>query len=116
MNALYNVCYLQMILSYSTLPKMVSSKLLTGFRMHALLPERKSVQQKKKPCACPDNQSSAFSKLMEYHLNSQINPSTSASHSQVTADNSELDIRIGKASAVMRQLHRSVVLKREFCT
>ena len=26
---------------------------------------------------------------------------------------SELDIRIGKASAVMRQLHRSVVLKRE---
>ena len=35
----YNVCYLQMILCYSTLPKMVSSKLLTGFRMHALLPE-----------------------------------------------------------------------------
>ena len=30
--------------------------------------------------------------------------------------NSELDIRIGKASAVMRQLHRSVVLKRELCT
>ena len=29
--------------------------------------------------------------------------------------NSELDIRIGKASAVMRQLHRSVVLKRELC-
>ena len=22
---------------------------------------------KQKPCACPDNQSSAFSKLMEYH-------------------------------------------------
>ena len=30
--------------------------------------------------------------------------------------NSELDIRIAKASAVMRQLHRSVVLKRELCT
>ena len=30
--------------------------------------------------------------------------------------NSELDIRIGKASVVMRQLHRSVVLKRELCT
>ena len=30
--------------------------------------------------------------------------------------NSELDIRIGKASAVMRQLHRSVVLKRELRT
>ena len=30
--------------------------------------------------------------------------------------NSELDISIGKASAVMRQLHRSVVLKRELCT
>ena len=30
--------------------------------------------------------------------------------------NSELDIRIGKASAVMRQLKRSVVLKRELCT
>ena len=30
--------------------------------------------------------------------------------------NSKLDIRIGKASAVMRQLHRSVVLKRELCT
>ena len=30
--------------------------------------------------------------------------------------NSELDIRIGKTSAVMRQLHRSVVLKRELCT
>ena len=30
--------------------------------------------------------------------------------------NSELDIRIRKASAVMRQLHRSVVLKRELCT
>ena len=30
--------------------------------------------------------------------------------------NSELDIRIGKASAVMRELHRSVVLKRELCT
>ena len=30
--------------------------------------------------------------------------------------NSELDIRIGKASAVMRQLHRSVLLKRELCT
>ena len=30
--------------------------------------------------------------------------------------NSELDIRIGKASAVLRQLHRSVVLKRELCT
>ena len=31
--------------------------------------------------------------------------------------NSELNIRIGKASAVMRQLHRSVVLKRELiCT
>ena len=29
--------------------------------------------------------------------------------------NSELDIRIGKASAVMRQLHRSVALKRELC-
>ena len=37
----------------------------------------------------------------------------------VTSDgrqNSELDIRIGKASAVMRQLHRSVVPKRELCT
>ena len=30
--------------------------------------------------------------------------------------NSELDIRIGKTSAVMHQLHRSVVLKRELCT
>ena len=30
--------------------------------------------------------------------------------------NSELDIGIRKASAVMRQLHRSVVLKRELCT
>ena len=30
--------------------------------------------------------------------------------------NSKLDIRIGKASAVMRQLHRPVVLKRELCT
>ena len=30
--------------------------------------------------------------------------------------NSELDIRIGKASAVMRQLHQSVVLKQELCT
>ena len=30
--------------------------------------------------------------------------------------NSELDIRIGKASAVMRQLHRSVILKWELCT
>ena len=30
--------------------------------------------------------------------------------------NSELDIRTGKASAVMHQLHRSVVLKRELCT
>ena len=30
--------------------------------------------------------------------------------------NSELDIYIGKASAVVRQLHRSVVLKRELCT
>ena len=28
----------------------------------------------------------------------------------------KLDTRIGKASAVMRQLHRSVVLKRELCT
>ena len=37
----------------------------------------------------------------------------------VTSDdrqNSELDIRIGKASAVMRQLHLSVVLKRKLCT
>ena len=30
--------------------------------------------------------------------------------------NSELDICIGKASTVMRQLHRSVVLKWELCT
>ena len=30
--------------------------------------------------------------------------------------NSELDMHIGKASAVMRQLHRFVVLKRELCT
>ena len=30
--------------------------------------------------------------------------------------NSELDIGIGKASAVMRQLNRSVVLKRKLCT
>ena len=30
--------------------------------------------------------------------------------------NSELDSHIGKASAVARQLHRSVVLKRELCT
>ena len=30
--------------------------------------------------------------------------------------NSELDIRIGKTSAVIRQVHRSVVLKRELCT
>ena len=30
--------------------------------------------------------------------------------------NSELDIRTGKASAVMRKLHRFVVLKRELCT
>ena len=30
--------------------------------------------------------------------------------------NSELDICIDKASAVMRQLHQSVVLKRELCT
>ena len=30
--------------------------------------------------------------------------------------NSELDIRIGKASEVMHQLHRSVILKRELCT
>ena len=28
----------------------------------------------------------------------------------------ELDTRIGKASTVMRQLYRSVVLKRELCT
>ena len=31
-------------------------------------------------------------------------------------ENSEMDIHIGKASAVMRQLHRSVVLKWELCT
>ena len=30
--------------------------------------------------------------------------------------NNELDTRIGKASAVMRQLYQSVVLKRELCT
>ena len=30
--------------------------------------------------------------------------------------NSELDIRMVNPSAVMRQLHRSVVLKRELCT
>ena len=30
--------------------------------------------------------------------------------------NSEWDIRIGKASAVMHQLHRSVVLKQQLCT
>ena len=30
--------------------------------------------------------------------------------------NSKMNIRIGKTSAVMRQLHRSVVLKRELCT
>ena len=30
--------------------------------------------------------------------------------------NSELDNRITKASAIIRQLHRSMVLKREFCT
>ena len=40
-------------------------------------------------------------------------------HVSFTSDgrqNSELDIPIGKAIAVMRQLHRSVVLKRELCT
>ena len=26
-----------------------------------------SIQQKQKPCACPDNQNSALSKVMEYH-------------------------------------------------
>ena len=31
-------------------------------------------------------------------------------------ENSELDIRIEKANAVMRQIHQSVVLKRELCT
>ena len=35
--------------------------------------------------------------------------------SDVRQDN-ELDTRIAKASAVMRQLYRSVVLKRELCT
>ena len=48
-------------------------------------------------------------------LNSQINSSTSAF--SLTGDgrqNSELNIRIGKASAVMRQLHRSVVLNGNF--
>ena len=38
-DALYNVCYSQMIFYYSTLPKMVSSRLLTDFHIHALLPE-----------------------------------------------------------------------------
>ena len=32
------------------------------------------------------------------------------------AQNSELDMRIGKASAVMVQFHQSVVLKRKLCT
>ena len=38
------------------------------------------------------------------------------SFASVGRQNSELDTRIGKASAVMRQLHLSVVLKRELCT
>ena len=45
----------------------VSSMLFTGVLMHARLPKYKSVLSKQKPCACPDNQSSAPSKLMEYH-------------------------------------------------
>ena len=32
------------------------------------------------------------------------------------SQNSELDIRIGKANAAMRQLHRYVILKGELCT
>ena len=36
---LYKICYLRTILCYSTLPKMVSSKLLTDFQMRAMLLE-----------------------------------------------------------------------------
>ena len=37
--ALYDLCYLHMILRHSSLPKIVSEKLLSDFWMHALLPE-----------------------------------------------------------------------------
>ena len=104
--------------SWSMHVLLIFCKLLTGFRMHALLPAGKSVPRKQKPCACPQNQSNALFKLLEYHKNIQRNPSISASRLQLSdgRQNSKLDTCIGKASAVMGQLHRSVVLKLELCT
>ena len=85
--------------------------------MRAPLPEGKSVQQKQKPYACPDNRNSAF-------FNCWWSTTKTVTETQIlrvsfTSDdrqNSELDIRIGKAGAVMRQLHRYVTLNRELCT
>ena len=116
MIALYNVCYLQMILCYSTLPKMVSSKLdrfsdacsVTGMKISTTKTEAMCLSRQPRQCSLeidgvPLKQSEKFKYL-------------GASFTSDGRQNSELDIRIAKASAVMRPLHRSVVLKRELCT
>ena len=113
----YNVCYFQMIWCYSTLPKMASSKLLTGFQrassvagMNISATKTETMCLSRQPKQCPLQINGGPLKQSEKFKYLGV------SFTSDFRQNSELDIRIGKASAVMRQLHRSVVLKRELCT
>ena len=115
-----DVCYLQMILCYSTLLKMDPSiKLSTAFRMYALLQNEN--QHNKNGNYVPVQTTNAVLSPSWWSAIRTAREITKRLYLGVslTSDSrqsSELDIRIVKAKAVMRQLHRFVVLKREFCT
>ena len=118
MIALSNICYLQMILYYSTLPDSTQNGLqqapyrfsdacsVAGMKISTMKTETMCLSKQPKQCflqigGVPQKQPE---KLLDVSFTSD------------GRRNSELNILIGKACAVMRQLYRSVVLKRELCT
>ena len=113
---IYNVCYLRMILCYSTLPKMISSKLLTVFGCMLYIGGKK-IRTTKTETMGLSRQPKQCSLQIDGVPSKQLEKFKCLGVSSTSADrqSSELDIGIGKASAVMRQFHRSVLLKRELC-
>ena len=96
---------------------MVSSKLLTGFQMHALCRNENQYSKTRNHVPCPDQPKQCSLQTNGVPLKqSQKFKNLLVSFTNDGRQNSELDIRIGKASAVMRLLHRSEVLKRQLCS
>ena len=116
MNALYNVCNLQMILCLVDSTQDGLQQALDRFSDACFVAEME-ISTTKTETMCLSRQTKQCSiqidgaplKQSENLMNLGVSSTSDG------RQNSKLDDRIGKVSAVMRQLHRSVVLKRELC-